>query len=418
MLKELSVNFGNVLLSCSTAIDLADESIADHQIRVAFIAWQLAKASQISPDRVEQIFIGALLHDVGALTSDEKEAIHSFELEDMNAHSIRGANLLYSSPLLREASSMVRFHHRPWSKCDTDITIHNTFAAQILYLADYLERSVDRKKYILHQNKDIAEKIVSMKGKEIHPDIVELLKAISAKESFWLDMMSPRLYDILSTFGPFRNLMIDTNSMFSIAPFFRNLVDFRSRFTATHSSGVSECAAMISQYFGFTKHECSLMDLAGCFHDIGKLAVPNSILEKPGKLTGEEFAVIRKHTYYSYVVLSTIGGLEEMAEWAAFHHEKLDGTGYPFHVGRDKLSTLSRIMAVADTFTALSEDRPYREGMNKTEMENIFLGMVKRNALDERITKILFKNYDEIALSVKCKQAIARDEFERIALLH
>ncbi|MDY6856257.1 MAG: HD domain-containing phosphohydrolase [Thermodesulfobacteriota bacterium] len=99
--------------------------------------------------------------------------------------------------------------------------------------------------------------------------------------------------------------------------------------------------------------------------------MPNSILEKLGRLSKEEFAVIKKRTYFTYMVLNSIGGLEHIPEWAAFHHEKLDGSGYPFHINSEKLEIASRLMAVADIFTALPEDRPYRVGMQHDEIKRI-----------------------------------------------
>ena len=105
--------------------------------------------------------------------------------------------------------------------------------------------------------------------------------------------------------------------------------------------------------------------MAGNFHDLGKLVIPNSILEKPGKLNDEEFALMKQHTYFTYSILTTIGGIQEIAEWAAFHHERLDGNGYPFHLNASKLSTGARIMAVADIVTTLAEDRPLPAGDEK-----------------------------------------------------
>ncbi len=207
---------------------------------------------------------------------------------------------------------------------------------------------------------------------------------------------------------------VDIGQIVSIATFFRNLIDFKSAFTATHSTGVAECASMLSKLFGLTTHEVFLMELAGYFHDLGKLAVPNAILEKRGKLTSEEFAVIRKHTYYTYMVLNTIGGLDHIPEWAAFHHERLDGTGYPFHVNSDKIETASKIMAVADIFTALAEDRPYRVGMQRDAIEKILRNLVKSNGIDGRIVDLLFGNYGEVSRQVKEKQAIANAEYRTL----
>lgn len=412
MLNETSVNLGNILLSFSDAIDLANQSISAHQMRTAFIAWQMARGAKLSQNVDEKIFMGALLHDAGALTTEDKTRLHSFEEINTENHCIRGAALFESCPLLKESSEMVRWHHRPWREWETTIDSKDAFESQALYLADYLERSINRNQYILHQNEELIKKITSMAGAEIHSDVVDLFVAVSNREDFWLDLVSPRLYSILLHFGPFRGVDVEIDQIFSIATFFRNLIDFKSPFTATHSTGVAECAYILSKIFGLTTNEIFLVKLAGYFHDVGKLAVPNAILEKPDKLTKEEFAVIKKHTYFTYMVLNSIGGLDHIPEWAAFHHEKLDGSGYPFHVNSEKLETASRIMAVADIFTALAEDRPYRSRMQRDAIERILENLAKNNGIDKKIVGLLFENYEEVLIHVKEKQSIANAEYK------
>ena len=226
------------------------------------------------------------------------------------------------------------------------------------------------------------------------------------------DLISPRLYSLLLHNGPYRRVEIDLASISTIGELFRNIIDFRSRFTSTHSSGVAECASTLSRIFGFSDMEVSLMNVAGSFHDIGKLAVPNSILEKPDKLTEEEYAVMRQHTHFTFSILNTIGGLQQIAEWAAFHHERLNGSGYPFHHKADKISTGSRIMAVADTFTAVAEDRPYRKGMQREEIEKILKKRADMNLLDKRIVDLLLENYGEVLTRVMEKQAASKEYYE------
>jgi len=200
--------------------------------------------------------------------------------------------------------------------------------------------------------------------------------------------------------------------LYLISELFRNIIDFRSRFTSTHSSGVAASASMLSRFFGLTETEVGLMEVAGNLHDMGKLAIPNSILNKPGKLTREEMAIMKSHTYYTYYVINTIGGIQQIAEWAAYHHERLDGSGYPFHCTEAELSTGARIMMVADIFTALAEDRPYRKGMSKEGIIQIIKQFSDRRLLDDRISNLLFENYEEIFSYVAEKQAIAREFYE------
>lgn len=201
--------------------------------------------------------------------------------------------------------------------------------------------------------------------------------------------------------------------MMPAAKLFKNLIDFRSPFTATHSSGVASCAAMLCDLFGFTKIERTLMKVAGYLHDIGKLVVPNSILEKQDKLTVEEFAVVKQHTYYTYNILSGIKGLEQIAEWAAFHHERLDGTGYPFSLDESEIGIGSRILAVSDIFTALTEERPYRKGMSKNQVVEILNNLVSKNHLDKNVVDTIIQNYDDVFKHVQEKQMKAEKYYTK-----
>jgi HD-GYP domain-containing protein (c-di-GMP phosphodiesterase class II) len=139
-----------------------------------------------------------------------------------------------------------------------------------------------------------------------------------------------------------------------------------------------------------------MMRIAGFLHDLGKLAVPTEILEKPGKLTPEEFTVIRSHTYYTYRILDTLDDFDTINTWGAFHHERLNGKGYPFHHTGDVLSLGSRIMCVADVFTAITENRPYRAGMSLSDALTVLRTMAGSNSLDPEIVSLLTNNTSDI----------------------
>jgi HD-GYP domain-containing protein (c-di-GMP phosphodiesterase class II) len=177
---------------------------------------------------------------------------------------------------------------------------------------------------------------------------------------------------------------------------FSQIIDFRSSFTATHSKGVTVTSTALARLSNFSDTECKMMEVAGYLHDLGKLSVPAEILEKPAGLTIDEFDIIRGHTYFTYKILSNVANLDIINSWASFHHECLDGKGYPFHLKEDGLSLGSRIMAVSDIFTAITEDRPYRKGMNKTESLKVVETMAKNNKIDTDIVSVLKLNYDEI----------------------
>lgn len=175
-----------------------------------------------------------------------------------------------------------------------------------------------------------------------------------------------------------------------------NLIDFRSPFTAMHSAGVAASAKALAKLAGLDEESCMKMEIAGNLHDVGKLRVPNEILEKPGKLTDEEFNKVKEHPYYTRLILMDVEGFEEIADWAGFHHEKLNGRGYPFHFDGDFLSLGSRIMTVADIFSAITEERPYRKPMSREQAMKVMWENVESGGICRNIVQLLEDNYDAV----------------------
>jgi HD-GYP domain-containing protein (c-di-GMP phosphodiesterase class II) len=413
MYPDTAVNLGNLLLSLSDAIDLVSPIIASHQQRTAYIAWKICKAAKLSPATTERVFVAGLLHDVGALTSEEKINIQNFDVKETKPHCLRGERLFNNVPWLRDSAKIVRYHHREWQKWNQPIDAPYVLESQILFLADYLERLIDRRTYILHQHQRVLQIISNLSGTAVHPSIINFLKEASHSEVFWLELTSPRLYSLLLHRGPYRELEIDLPGIGVLAELFRNIVDFKSRFTSTHSCGVAVCASILAEKFGLTPTEVKLIEVAGDLHDIGKLVVPSSILDKRERLSEDDFAVIRQHPYHTFTILNTIDGLEPIAQWASFHHERLDGSGYPFGCRADRLSTPARIIIVADIFTALLEERPYRNGMEINELLKKLNKLAEAHLLDKQIVSLLFDNCQEIVLAVRSKQEHIKHYYER-----
>jgi putative nucleotidyltransferase with HDIG domain len=193
-----------------------------------------------------------------------------------------------------------------------------------------------------------------------------------------------------------------------IAEVFARVVDAMSGWTATHTAGVAATAVALARLMKFSLREQIFMRTAGLLHDLGKLSVPTRILDKRGDLSPQEWVVIKGHTYHTYKILETAGFPRQIAEWAAFHHERIDGNGYPFHLKGRYLTLGSRIMAVADTFTALTEDRPYRGGVSCTRAITIMHRQVRNGGLDGDVLAVLAKNRDYV-------DTIRRREQERYA---
>jgi HD-GYP domain-containing protein (c-di-GMP phosphodiesterase class II) len=413
MLQEPTVMLDNLVLSLSDSLDLIHPCAVDHQQRVAYIALRIAKAMGHHPATQADLMYASVLHDIGLLSVEEKIQSMTMDSKDEGRHAGVGADLLRRFSSFSKASQIVRIHHRSWSdkpgQSETDDIIR--ILANMLSLGDHVDRAVNRGTGILGQAKAVVEGVSQLAEKEFSLEIVQCFRELAAEESFWLDFASPRIYSVLSGMVQWPRVELDLHAMEEIAQIFCRIVDFRSRFTSTHTAGVAAVARELARRMCFSGKGCQQMLVAGYLHDLGKVAVPNAILDKPGKLDPEEFDVIRAHTYHTYHILSTIGGFEEIAIWAAFHHERLDGKGYPFHVRGEDIPLGSRIMCVADVFTAGTENRPYRKGTGRNETLPILQNMARSGSLDDNVVRVLTENYDEIDRMRSDVQEISASEY-------
>ncbi|HNM21992.1 MAG TPA: HD domain-containing protein, partial [Rhodocyclaceae bacterium] len=154
-------------------------------------------------------------------------------------------------------------------------------------------------------------------------------------------------------------------------------------------------ARFLGEQMGLDQRCCELLELAGLLHDLGKLRVPDEYLEKPGKLSDEEYAIVRRHSFDTYNVLKNIRGLEDVALWAAQHHERVDGSGYPYHLRKNELSLEARIVAVADVFQALEQQRPYRGPLPPESILAVLREEEQAGKLDPDVIACVAANLDE-----------------------
>ncbi len=141
-------------------------------------------------------------------------------------------------------------------------------------------------------------------------------------------------------------------------------LEAKDRYTHGHSHRVAAYALLIAKKLSFTEEQLIEIELAALLHDIGKISTPDQILNKPGKLTPEEFEIIKEHPVQSYEILSEVTSLKQIAQWVRAHQERIDGFGYPDGLQGENIPLQARIITVADAFDAMTSDRPYRQALS------------------------------------------------------
>jgi len=410
-----------LMMSLSDIVDLVSPVIEDHHNKVSFISLALAKELGWSDEEQAEIFLAASLHDIGAFSLKSKLDALDFELENPHEHSRIGYYLLKDFAPLEAVADVIRFHHVLWDNGAGREFEGNPVSSKshLIHLADRIAVLIERDVEILGQRRGIIERITKNSGTNFVNEMTEAFLSIAEHEDFWLDLTSGSLNHFLKRHLHSNQSYYGEGSMLGVANLIRRFIDFRNRFTATHSIGVAVVAECLAELVGFDEENLQKIKVAGWLHDLGKVAIPTEILEKTGALTDEHINIMRKHPYYSYRALEYIDKMQEINQWISYHHERLDGKGYPFHLKGDQIPTGARIIAVADFFTAVTEDRPYRMGMPRKEALSVMKKMAHSQALDTDIINYFDHNFTEINSIRAEAQAASIEEYEEFAkLLH
>ena len=384
--------------SLAEALNMIDPSIENHHQQTAYLAYMIARAADFDEKMLHRTYFSSLVHDIGFITMEKPGSVAELEKNAKQIAAI-GARLIEGFPDSAEIANVVRNCQSSWSEYlsfseEDKIKYQNSARiASVVHLADIVSAMIKSNVSVLNQVKEIREAIGAFRGTEFSEEATDAFFRASENEFVWMDMRyNPRFLNYFV--GDIGEVSLEqTVKMTSIIS---RVIDYRSSFTAMHSAGVSASAAALARLAGMSEDECMMMTIAGHMHDVGKLKVPRAILEKPGKLTEEEFNIIKEHPYYTRLNMMGAEGFEKIADWAGFHHEKLNGKGYPFHFGAADLDTGSRIMAVADIFSAITEVRPYRAGMDRAGALAVLGENVRSGGIDGDIVALLADNYEQI----------------------
>ena len=368
----------SALMLTTRVIQIINPELQLHMQRTALIALELSLALELPRSQQQTIFCAALLHDIGVL--GDKRIVTSLNdidnIEDPHQH--RGAEMLGGLPTFAPVLPVIRHHHfNPAHKGNLE--------EHIVFFADAFERLLSTGNITTDHHPDIIIDTFRTLHHEIDPMLCDTVCQLAQKEHFWLHLHPGHIQRMLEIIGPINELYIDIDGLKDICLLIAKIVDTYSSFTASHSIMVGEISCLLATYMHLPEQECKKIEIAGYLHDIGKINIPLDILEKQSELTPDELRQVREHSYMTGEILSAFSELGEIINWAANHHEKLDGSGYPLHLNQDYLQLPDRIIAIADIFTALTEDRPYRVAMRYQDALQLIENDVITGALDKDV---------------------------------
>jgi HD-GYP domain-containing protein (c-di-GMP phosphodiesterase class II) len=200
-------------------------------------------------------------------------------------------------------------------------------------------------------------------GSWFDPRLVTAFLQAAADGSLWLELEHEAEALGIAAVANEETFEVNETYLDDVAQAFADIIDAKTPFTGGHSGRVAEFADLIACELGFDAPRRRRLRRSALLHDIGKLGVSNSVLDKPGRLNEAEWETMRRHPVASEAILSRIAAFSDAARVGGAHHERLDGKGYPRGIGAAAINLDTRIVTVADVFDALTADRPYRSAM-------------------------------------------------------
>ncbi len=399
------------LEAVSFALDFIEMDISgvssNHGKRTAYISLRIGMAMGLTFEELHDIVALGILHDNGAVEKElvyklEKENNYSIRIaENTMAHCTIGERNIKIYPFLTDVTNIIKYHHERYDgtgyfnlKSD-EIPI----MSQIISMADQIEINFDLINNDFLMRKKIYEFVKNNEKVIFSTEVVKGFERVAKHTSFWIDIKDNFISAALKNIEPKYSKELSFKEIRSITQVLSKIIDSKSEYTQRHSKELSEKVEIMARYYNYTEEEKYKLMIAADLHDLGKLAISNNILDNPGKLNEEEFASIKEHTYYTRVALEQISGFTDITEWASNHHEKLDGSGYPFGKTSEQLDFNSRLMGCLDIYQALTEKRPYRESLTHSDAMDILCGMYKNGLIDKGICKdidYVFNNLDFI----------------------
>ena len=442
-----SISLSEVISALSFALDLTENAVPGHALRSCLIGMRLAAEAELPEDQRANLYYALLLKDAGCSSNaarmcqivggDDRAMKAGAKLEDWTKphkprlatlqllwkqvlpwatplHRIsrilmigftqhsnnremislrceRGANIvskLGMGDLAREAVRHLDEHWDGGGYPDSLIGEKIPFLSRICAVAQHLDVFATE-----YGTQRAIEVLNQRSGTWFDPELVRVAMALHRSNTLWISCLTgdnlEQTRKAVLALDPGKGQYLASNRIDEICEAFADVVDAKSPFTFRHSLGVADVAYEIAKAMDLPQDRVQLIRRAALLHDIGKLSVPNSILDKQGSLTDEERLLVEEHPDLTRRILERVDAFRELATIASQHHEKLDGSGYPRNLVADQLSLEARIIAVADVYAALREERPYRAGLETDQIVAIMQELTPHK-LDAYCTAVLF----------------------------
>ncbi len=430
-------------LACAfaQAVDLAEGRQPGHAARVAYIALNLAQTIGLPPEEQRVAFYASLLHDAGAapasaetcrLLNLTEEAIFGAQpgtspqelaleiapseaavvVEVLRAHQERGAQVARDLGFERSIQTTIAAHHERWDGHGYPQALkgkETPIAGRVVAAADLIDSLISDEPNPLTARRNLAGTLAEHAGSSLDPTLSEQGGDLLRSDEFWLGLhnhaLTLELADCCPEDAP--EAQRSPADLQTFARVFAALADAKGEHTDRHSERTADIAVRLAEALGFRNGRKELLRIGAVLHNVGLLGVPARIIAKPDILSLSEMETLRKHPTYSQLVLEALPGMEEVARWVGAHHERPDGKGYPEMLEDEAIPLEARIIALADTYVALTSVRPYRRALSHEDAQQVLLGGAGTQ-LDRRLVRLLCVRSSELTSSRTARRSQRR----------
>ena len=370
------------------ALNEIDVRLMDHGKRVAYLMFKTLEPQQkFSNKELRDICIVAMLHDIGAYKTEEIDNMVMFETVDVWEHSIYGYLFLKHFSPLKDLAITLLFHHADCHEISKNLSSSDRMISQLISLTDRADvfsvhkAPHDKFKEHIERNRDI----------KYSSEVVDMFLNS--------DINMDTIFDNVDTDEAFNQIFRETPLTEEEVEGYINMVifsiEFRSDQTVNHSIASTCIAELLALKSGKCKEEIGRIRTGAMLHDIGKIGIPLHILEGRGKLSDEDFVIMKSHVDVTNKILD--GNVDDdIKNIAIHHHEKLNGTGYPYRLDSKDIPFIERVVSVADIFSALCGVRSYKAAFPKEKIVGILEDNRDSHHLDAEIVNLAIEYYDEI----------------------
>ena len=400
-MTDMNIAMDSMCIMFSKAFDIIEAELVGaakyHSLRVAALCAKMGKSSGYDDDSLSALMTCALFHDNALTEYALSQRAGGYQKIELRSHCEYGQRNVEWLPFAKSVDGYILHHH----SCDNGKGPFGVrefpHEAALIGAADITDVSYRLQGASSAGLGELREKIAARIGTFATKSAVETLLDILDSEMLE-SLRDENIHAAIRQVYPAWKVKMEDETVLRLARFIAYIIDCKSKYTRKHSEQIANRAWLMGNCYGYTREENTQLYLAASLHDIGKIATPSEVLEKPGKLDKDEYRIIMEHVRHTYDWLGEVEGLGKVRNWAAEHHEKLDGTGYPLNRRDTELDFNSRLLACIDIYQAVCEERPYHSARSHEETMPILYSMADKGFIDARVVKDLDEAMAEFSL--------------------